>query len=201
MKASSTHPGAWFVLVILALVAACAPRAVQGTEAARTLAAVAGDEMEIEVSRSERRLYVYVDGERVATHPVAVGQPGHETPRGEWGIHQIDWNPDWTPPDSDWAAGREPKEPGEPGNPMGRARLMFNPPYTIHGTEALESLGQPASHGSIRVANDVAIELGKMIMAFGGADRDAEWVDQVLQDPTTMRSVSIPRPVPIRVRD
>jgi lipoprotein-anchoring transpeptidase ErfK/SrfK len=188
-------------LAAVGLAGGCAPRAMQAAEQPAVGAERPAGELRIEVSRAERELYVIVNGEVVETHPVAVGQPEWPTPTGEWGIHVIDWNPDWTPPDSEWAEGREYKAPGEPGNPMGRARLAFNPPYTIHGTEAMESLGTAASHGSIRVANDVAIRLGKMIMEYGGAPRDEVWVERVLEDPTTMRSVSIPEPVPIRVRD
>jgi lipoprotein-anchoring transpeptidase ErfK/SrfK len=159
------------------------------------------ERLRIEVVLSTREAHVYVDGERVATHDVAVGQEGHETPTGEWSIHRVDWNPDWTPPDSEWAEDSDHKEPGDPDNPMGRARLVFEPPYSIHGTEALESLGTAASHGSIRVANDVVIELGAMVMEYGGADRDRAWLEGVLDDPTTMREVPIPDPVPIVIRD
>jgi len=159
------------------------------------------DRLRIEVVLSTREAHVYVDGDRVATHDVAVGQEGHETPTGEWSIHQVDWNPDWTPPDSEWADDSDHKEPGDPDNPMGRARLIFKPPYSIHGTEALESLGTAASHGSIRVANDVVKELGAMVMEYGGADRDRAWLERVLDDPTTMREVPIPNPVPIVIRD
>lgn len=52
---------------------------------------------------------------------------------------------------------------------MGRARLLYNPPYTIHGTDELDSLGKAESHGSIRVANDVAIELAELLLREGGA--------------------------------
>jgi len=158
-------------------------------------------EMRLEVVRSERVVHVYLDDRRVATHEVAVGQEDHRTPSGEWAIHRVDWNPDWTPPDSEWSEDSEYKEPGDPDNPMGRARLVFDPPYSIHGTDALDSLGTAASHGSIRVSNEAAIELGEMIMRYGGADRDGAWLQRVLDDPTTMYEVPIPEPVTIIIRD
>jgi hypothetical protein len=160
-------------------------------------AAVAQDGLRYEISLSERELYEFVDGEIVNSYPVSVGQPGHETPTGEWGIHRVDWNPDWTPPDSDWAAGAEPKDPGEAGNPMGRARIVYNMPYTIHGTEDLASLGNAESHGSVRVANDVAKDIARRVMEHGGASRSEEWYRETVADPYTMRQVDVPNPIPI----
>ncbi len=157
--------------------------------------------LRFEVSRSERRLHVYRDDELIRSHDVAVGQPEWPTPTGEWRIFRVDWNPDWTPPEGEWAEDDTYQPPGAPGNPMGRARLVYNPPYAIHGTEELESLGQAASHGSIRVANEVAIELGRLLMEEGGAPRDESWHQEVLDNPTDMRQIDLPNPVPIRVRD
>ncbi|CAN5656737.1 hypothetical protein BH23GEM7_BH23GEM7_38080 [soil metagenome] len=154
-------------------------------------------DLRLELSQSERELYVYIDGERVATHPVAVGQPEYPTPTGQYGIHRVDWNSDWTPPDSDWSADREHKEPGDPDNPMGRARILYKGSYSIHGTDVIESLGEAASHGSIRVANEVAMELARLIMEYGGAARSESWYEEARVNPTEMRQVSIPDPVPL----
>ena len=63
-------------------------------------------------------------------------------------------------------------EPGDPENPLGRAQLVYSPPNTIHGTNAPESVGQAVSHGSIRVTNEVAMELAREVMEAGGAGRD-----------------------------
>jgi hypothetical protein len=155
--------------------------------------------LRLEISLSERELYEFREGELVNTFPVAVGQPGHETPPGDYTIHRIDWNPDWTPPDSPWAAGREYKPPGHPGNPMGRVRMAFAEPYTIHGTEVYESLGRAASHGSVRMGNDAIIELAPRVQAAGGEDRAAGWYDEVLATPTEMVEVPLPDAVPLAI--
>jgi murein L,D-transpeptidase YcbB/YkuD len=160
------------------------------------------DDLWMEVVVPERELRVYDGDERVATHPVAVGQPGHETPRGEYELSLVTWNPDWIPPDSEWAEGRERKDPGEPGNPMGRAKILWNAPYyTVHGTEAEQSLGEAASHGSVRVSNPVVKELGELVMECGGAARDESWYREVRASPTDMREVPLPEPIPFTVRD
>jgi lipoprotein-anchoring transpeptidase ErfK/SrfK len=161
---------------------------------------IVAQEMRLEISLSARELYEYRGDERVRTWPVAVGQPGHETPEGSWGIHQVDWNPDWTPPDSDWAADADYTPPGHPRNPMGRVRMIYRAPYSIHGTEELESLGRAASHGSVRMANDDIIELARRVMEAGGASRPDAWFDAVLADPTEMHEVPLPSPVPLTNR-
>jgi lipoprotein-anchoring transpeptidase ErfK/SrfK len=158
-------------------------------------------ELRFEVSLADRELHVYRDGARIRTHPVAVGQEGHETVTGEFSIHQVDFNPRWVPPDSDWAEGREAKAPGDPDNPMGHARLIFHETYSIHGTDASGSLGEAASHGSIRVSNDVVEELGRMVMEHGGAERGDDFFRRVREQRSEMQQVSIPNPVPIVIRD
>lgn len=159
------------------------------------------EQIRFEVSVSERKLYVYRGEERIRTHAVAVGEPDYPTPRGKFRIYQVDWNPDWNPPEGEWAREFEYKAPGDPENPMGRARLIFRPPYTIHGTRDLGSLGKAASHGSIRVANDVAMALARLVMEHGGASRPESWYEEARANPKEMRSVALPKPVPLTIRD
>jgi murein L,D-transpeptidase YcbB/YkuD len=78
-------------------------------------------------------LYVYDNGERTHTYSVSVGLPGYETPKGEYKMREVIWNPWWHPPNSDWARGRKPESPG-PDNPMGRVKIHFAPLLYIHGT-------------------------------------------------------------------
>jgi hypothetical protein len=158
-------------------------------------------QLRLEIHRSARELHIYVGGERVRAVPVAVGQPGHETPTGEFAIHQVDWNPDWTPPDSEWAADNEPKAPGEAGNPMGRARLIYQAPYSLHGTDALDSLGERASHGSVRVANEDIIGIARLVQEHGGETRDESWFRNAVDSPTEMFEVHLSDPIPLVIRD
>ncbi len=156
-------------------------------------------ELELEVDLSDRELRVYRGGELEATHPVAVGSEEWPTPTGEWTIGQVVWNPRWIPPEEEWAEEEEVAEPGDPENPLGRAQLVYSPPNTIHGTNAPESVGQAVSHGSIRVTNEVAMELAREVMEAGGAGRDESWYQAVRDDPTRRESVAIPNAIPIRV--
>jgi len=186
----------WKVLAAAVPVAAVS-LALLGAQLSDTAAA---NGLRLVADLSARELHVYQGGSRTDSYPISVGKPGHETPTGEFSIHKIDWNPDWTPPDSEWAEGRTPKDPGEAGNPMGRVRMIYKPPYSIHGTDDLDSLGQAESHGSIRMANSDIIELARRVMAAGGEDRSSEWYERVHEDRTTMYEVELPDPVPLENR-
>lgn len=155
--------------------------------------------LRIIVDRSDRKAYVQREGEVIAVHDVAVGKSGYETPLGSWSFHQVDINPDWTPPDSDWSREAAYTPPGHPDNPMGRARLIFNRPYSIHGTRDEASLGQAASHGSIRAANPVVLDLARILLKEGGAWQDESWFADLLADPATMHEIPLGQPVPIDI--
>jgi lipoprotein-anchoring transpeptidase ErfK/SrfK len=153
------------------------------------------------VDISDRELRVFQGDRVVRTEPVAVGTSEWPTPTGSWRIHQVDMNPEWIPPDEEWAENRERKAPGAEDNPMGRARLVYRMPNTIHGTNELDSLGRAASHGSIRVANEVVLELAQMILKAGGAWEGDQWFQQMVQNRSREYQIKVPDPVPIEVRD
>ena len=152
------------------------------------------------VDRSDRAVYVQRGNLVFRKHPVAVGKPEHETPTGSWSISKVDLNPEWIPPESAWAKDRSRKAPGDPNNPMGRARLIFDPPYSIHGTDALDSLGSAESHGSIRVANADVVELARLVVKAGGKWEGDAWFNARLNDRTKMTEIKLDRSVPIEVR-
>jgi hypothetical protein len=157
-------------------------------------------DLRLEVNVAQRELYVYRNDQRIATHPVAVGTSEWPTRTGEWTIGQVVFNPRWTPPtDESWAEDEAVKEPGDPENPLGRAQLVYDAPRSIHGTNEPESLGKAESHGSIRIANDVAVRLARMVMESGGAQRDESFFQQVQQNGKERVEVAIPNPIPIRV--
>ena len=157
-------------------------------------------DLRLEVNVAAREVRVYRNDERIATHPVAVGTSKWPTRTGEWTIGQVIWNPRWVPPKEEgWAEDEETKEPGAPDNPLGHAQLVYDAPRSIHGTNEPESLGKAASHGSIRVSNQVAKELARMVMESGGAGKDEAWYQRVQSNRKERVEVPIPNPVPIRV--
>ncbi len=157
-------------------------------------------DLRLEVNVGARELYVYRNDERIATHPVAVGSSEWPTRTGEWTINQVVWNPRWVPPEEEsWAEDEEVAEPGAPDNPLGRAQLVYDAPRSIHGTNEPESLGKAVSHGSIRVSNEVAVELARMVMESGGAGRDEAFYRSARENRSERVDVPIPNGVPIRV--
>lgn len=152
-------------------------------------------ETRLVISISQRQLYVIEGSDTTQRYAVSVGTQEYPTPQGEFEIHQIDWNPDWTPPDSEWSKDESYKKPGQEGNPMGRARIVYEMPYTIHGTTELESLGEAESHGSVRMANAEVIDLARFLMERAGSGRSEDWFKRVLSDSTTMESVQLEQPI------
>jgi L,D-transpeptidase ErfK/SrfK len=100
--------------------------------------------------------------ESIETFPCAIGAKGFETPYGPKIVSAKTNKPDWLVPNSPWAiaaglpVGRTiPFD--DPSNPIKAAFLrLTDDGVGIHGTENLDSLGHPASHGCIRVTPDVA---------------------------------------------
>ena len=134
-------------------------------------------------------------------HDVAIGASKWETPTGQWTFDRVDLNPEWVPPDSPWAEGESPEALGDPENPMGRARLVFNMPYTLHGTDDLTSLGKAASHGSIRIANPDVIFLAELLLKAGGAWEGEQWFRSMTQNRARELQVELPYDIPIEVRE
>jgi lipoprotein-anchoring transpeptidase ErfK/SrfK len=151
------------------------------------------------VDQSDRKLRVFRGEQLLRTHDVAVGTEDNPTPVGEFNFHRVDLNPRWVPPDSDWAEDREPKPPGHPENPMGRARLVYQMPYTIHGTDALDSLGKATSHGSIRVANQHVVELAELLLKAGNSWEGPKWFEEMTENREEEYQVPLESKVPLKI--
>jgi lipoprotein-anchoring transpeptidase ErfK/SrfK len=158
--------------------------------------------LELRASISARMLYVMRGDSLLAEYPVAVGTDEHPTPRGDFRIRRIVWNPRWVPPDVAWARGKSPKEPGSPSNPMQTVKIFFQEPdYYIHGTPAVESLGSAASHGCLRMDPDQAAVVARLIMEHGGQPREENWFWKVLHFRREEKPVSLDNPIRMVVAD
>lgn len=79
------------------------------------------------------------------------------TPRGEFKVIGKAENPEWVKPDWAYVESKEPVPPPEdparkvPGE-LGAYVLNLGDGYLIHGTKREDLLGQPASHGCVRLA-------------------------------------------------
>lgn len=156
---------------------------------------VAADGLHLVLNVAGNWLYVYENGQRTRTYSVSVGLPGYETPPGEYNIGHINWNPWWRPPNSEWARGRTAEPPGSPTNPMGRVKIHFAPLLYIHGTPESEALGYPASRGCVRMRNDDAIELARLIHSYASPRLQQSTLDELVASPTRDRTINLSQPV------
>jgi lipoprotein-anchoring transpeptidase ErfK/SrfK len=144
---------------------------------------------------SDKILYVVQDGQVVKTYTFASGSPKYPTPKGTFKIDKVVWNPEWIPPDSKWAKGKQPKGAGDPSNPMQLVKIFFKEPdYYIHGTDQVDTIGSAASHGCIRLDPVDAAELAIRVMQASGAKRDSSWYQNAIERGET-RTVMLPRKV------
>ena len=100
--------------------------------------------LHIVISKAEKRLYLYNDGEVFKTYPIALGKTETPTPVGEWKIISK----------GIWSGG------------FGTRWMGLNIPwgkYGIHGTNKPYSIGSYASHGCIRMFNRDVEELYSFI--------------------------------------
>ena len=105
----------------------------------------------IVIQRRSKELRLYDGTELVRTIRVATGQKRYPTPLGLFSIVDMQRDPWWRPPDSDWAKGLKPIPPG-PGNPLGTRWMGISAPGVgMHGTPDAKSIGYSASHGCIRM--------------------------------------------------
>ena len=108
----------------------------------------------VTVHRRGFRLRLFKGLEPVSSYRVAVGMPGHETPRGRYEIANRAVDPAWSAPDKPWAGAyrNEVVPGGSAENPLTARWLGIVDGVGIHGTDAIGSLGTRASHGCIRMA-------------------------------------------------
>lgn len=154
--------------------------------------------LRIEINVPAFRLDVRDDAQVLRSFPVAVGMRGYPTPTGEFTIAEVEWNPWWRPPGSDWARNDTVTPPG-PRNPMGKVKMPFGRALYLHGTPVPSSIGKAASHACVRMHNADAITLGKLVQAYAGADLSDAGTDSIIQRWRPTRTVKLPAPVPLRI--
>jgi lipoprotein-anchoring transpeptidase ErfK/SrfK len=152
------------------------------------------------VSLGQRRLIVEDGGQVVREYGVAIGLPSHPTPRGQFTIRKMIWNPAWVPPKNRaWARGKRPNQPGDPNSPMQAVKIFFREPYYyIHGTNNPKSIGEAASHGCLRMTPEDAAELGAYLMEHGGQPRGESWFRRVFRFGRST-VIYLDNPIPITI--
>ncbi|WP_298883918.1 L,D-transpeptidase [uncultured Bradyrhizobium sp.] len=114
----------------------------------------------VRIQLSNQTMSVTVDGAQFATWPVSTARRGYRTPVGTYtpySLERMHYSKlyDYTPmPYS----------------------VFFHTGYAIHGTSEVRSLGQPVSHGCIRLSPDNARSLFELIQAQGRLNTTIEIV-------------------------
>jgi len=115
------------------------------------LSAPAKAELLVNISKSQQRLSVVIDGAEAYRWPVSTGRRGHRTPSGSfhpirierhWYSHQYNLTP------MPWS-------------------VFFHRGYAVHGTMEASNLGHPASHGCVRLRPDNASILYSLVRREG----------------------------------
>ena len=137
----------------------------------------------ITVDTTANMAYLFRDGELVASGPAATGmnkelRKGNRrwffyTPKGRLEVLRKVVDPVWTKPD--WAFVEEGKQipPGDHPSRrvrgvLGRYALDLGDGILIHGTQDRSSLGRNASHGCVRLGDDLLEQV------FRAAERGTE---------------------------
>ncbi len=116
------------------------------------LAGVAEAKIAITVDKDAQQMIVAVDGEPRYTWPVSTGNPSHETPNGKFQTFRME--EDHYSKEFDDA-------------PMPHAIFFTKQGHAIHGTDSVNRLGSPASHGCVRLSRANAQTLWDMVKADG----------------------------------
>jgi L,D-transpeptidase ErfK/SrfK len=170
-----------------------------GLGAYRTPAPAPEDALTMTADLSARTLTLKRGDSVIKQYAVAVGHENHPTPTGTFTVRRLIWNPAWVPPDAKWARRAKPAAPGEKRNPMKTVKIFFQEPdYYIHGTGAVESLGEAASHGCLRMDPDQAAEVALALMDNAGTSKDWDWVKNILHV-GEQHAVNLSTPTPLTV--
>jgi len=104
------------------------------------------------VNKDTQQMTVSVDGATRYTWPVSSGNPSHETPNGSFKTFRME--EDHYSKEFDDA-------------PMPNAIFFTKKGHAIHGTDSVNRLGTPASHGCVRLSRANALKLWDIVKAEG----------------------------------
>ena len=113
---------------------------------------VAQAKIAITVDKDAQQLTVVQDGVEKYRWPVSSGLPSHETPNGSFQTFRMEED-------------HYSKEFDEA--PMPNAIFFTKRGHAIHGTDSVNRLGSPASHGCVRLSRENAATLFAMVKADG----------------------------------
>jgi lipoprotein-anchoring transpeptidase ErfK/SrfK len=121
----------------------------------------AANRLVAQVSISQQTMQVLVDGRPAFEWKVSTGRKGHRTPTGSYKPTRLEEM--WYSRKYDNA-------------PMPHA-VFFHGGYAVHATNYVKRLGQPASHGCVRLHPSAAADFYQLVETFGRANTSIVIVD------------------------
>ncbi len=143
-------------------------------------------------------LTLYENGVPQMRAKVAVGTGIYPTPEDKMYISNVEWNPWWIPPPSDWAKD-DVKTPPGPGNPLGIVKLPMQKAVLLHGTNTRSSVGRAASHGCMRMYNEDATALAWYLQSHFSDKNDPELLKKYRKHRRTSFYVRLNRRIPVDI--
>lgn len=194
----------WTYMAFVPIIAAAIPGTahfIGGRDSTKVAATAPEANLRLVADLSQRRLKMYEADTLVWQYPISPGTESYPTPPGNYSIRHLTWNPRWTPPpNAEWAKKYKPQEPGSPANPMKVVKIFFrDPDYYIHGTAETGRLGEPASHGCLRMDPEHIAEVARFVMEHGGQPRDENWFWRIIHFRSEEKSIYLKNPVPLTV--
>lgn len=108
--------------------------------------------VEITIDKNEQQMTVAVDGEVKYRWPVSTGLPSYETPSGDFKAFRMEedhYSKEWD------------------DAPMPHSIFFTKRGHAIHGTDAVNRIGNPASHGCVRLSRENAATLFALVKEQG----------------------------------
>lgn len=134
--------------------------------------AVAEEGQTVLINIPQTRLFLFNDGNKKVSYPVATGKKSTQTPLGSYTVTEKRYKPTWYIPLSiqkEEAAKGMPKRtqvPPGPNNPLGPVFTRIGDPSLglgIHGTNAPSSVPGWRSHGCIRMKSENALKFANLV--------------------------------------
>jgi murein L,D-transpeptidase YcbB/YkuD len=186
-------------IVAAAVISASTPESPECTMAEGITAANdSTDDLRLLLNVPAYRLDVIDHQQVTRSIPVAVGQPRYPTPLGHFQVDYAVWNPWWRPPPSYWARKERPQPPGW-SNPVGRVKLHVTGLVFLHGTPLEDSRGSAASHACVRMSNEDAIALARLVHDRAGPRVSPALLDSLVADTARTLALALSRTVPIEI--
>src|SRR6201989_1730306 len=107
-----------------------------------------GSTILVTIDKSRQRMTVVLDGVPKYEWPVSTGKAGYSTPSGTYtatSMNEIWYSKQWD------------------NAPMPHSIFFIKDGHAIHGSNEVKNLGQPASHGCVRISPENAAKLYALV--------------------------------------